>query len=206
MWQNPVMAGNRYHHGALHEAILAAAIDEARRCGPQSVQVRPLAKSVGVSPAAVYRHVTNIEALLAEVAQQARQEFAVRLADRRDAAPRGRDPKDAARNRFRAIGREYIDFALTEPHLFDTAFAPCAVGPPTEDDPSPWDVLMSGIHELVDAGLVPAPAGDQAALIAWAGVHGIASILVRRATAERIDDDTAIDTVLDAIMRSIETL
>lgn len=200
------MAGDRYHHGALHEAILAAAVAEARRAGPQSVQVRPLAKSVGVSPAAIYRHVSNIDALLAEVAQQARQEVAVRLADRRDATPGGRTSKDTARNRFRAIGRAYIDFAVAEPHLFDTAFAPCGVEPPTADDPSPWDVLVSGIQELVDAGIVPSSAGDRAALIAWAGVHGIASILVRKATVGRIDDDAAIDTVLDGIMRSIETL
>ena len=200
------MAGDSYHHGALHEAILAAALEEARRSGPQSVQVRPLAKSVGVSPAAIYRHVTNIEALLAEVAQQARQEVAAHLIDRRDAAPKGRNAKDTARNRFRAIGRGYIDLALAEPHLFDTAFAPCTVGPPAEDDPSAWDVLVSGIQELIDAGIIPSSAGDRAALLAWAGVHGIASILVRKANAGRVDNDAAIDTVLDGVMRSIETL
>lgn len=200
------MAGDSYHHGALHEAILTAAIEEARRSGPQAVQVRPLAKSVGVSPAAVYRHVTNIDALLAEVAQKAREEVAARLIDRRDAAPKGRNAKDSARNRFRAIGRGYIDFAIAEPHLFDTAFAPCAVGPPVDDDPSAWDVLVSGIQELVDTGIIVPPAAERAALIAWAGVHGIASILVRKATAGRVDDDAAIDTVLDGVMRSIETL
>ena len=206
MWQNPGMAGNRYHHGALHQAILTAAIEEARRSGPQGVQVRALAKTVGVSPAAIYRHVANIDALLAEVAQKAREEVAARLIDRRDAAPKGRNAKDRARNRFRAIGRGYIDFALAEPHLFDTAFAPCAVSPPAEDDPSPWDVLVSGIQELVDAGIIPSSAGDRAALLAWAGVHGIASILVRKANAGRVDNDAAIDTVLDGVMRSIETL
>lgn len=197
------MTGN-YHHGALHQAILDAAVEEARRSGPPGVQVRALAKTVGVSPAAVYRHVPSIDALLAEVAQVAREKLAVLLTDERDRAVVSRNRKRNAQNRFRATGRGYIEFALQEPHLFDTAFAPCTAGPPGPDEPSPWDVLIEGVQELVDAGVLDADDADRAALIAWSGVHGIASILVRQAAP--LDADEAIDTVLDGIMRSLETL
>lgn len=200
------MAIGSYHHGALHQAILAAAVEEARRSGPQGVQVRALAKTVGVSPAAVYRHVPSIDALLAEVAQVARQELAVALAERRDGVGKRRTRTATAQARFAATGRGYIDFALTEPRLFDTAFAPTTVCPDRPDDPSPWQVLVDGIDELVAVGMVRARAADRAALIAWAGVHGIASILVRQALTGPIDSDTAVDTVLDGIQRSIETL
>ncbi|MGV0991364.1 MAG: TetR/AcrR family transcriptional regulator [Mycobacterium sp.] len=200
------MTAGSYHHGSLHQAILDAAVNEARRSGPQGVQVRALAKTVGVSPAAVYRHVPSIEALLAEVAQAARQELAVRLTEQRDHASAGRNRKLKAQNRFSAIGRGYIEFALAEPHLFDTAFAPCTVSPPRPDDPSPWDVLAAGIQELVDAGVVPAAEADRAALIAWSGVHGVASILVRQAAVGPLDAGDAIDTVLDGIRRALETL
>lgn len=199
------MTAGRYHHGALHQAILDAAVVEARRSGPQGVQVRALAKTVGVSPAAVYRHVPSIDALLAEVAQAARQEMAIRLTEQRDRTAVGRNRKRKAQDRFRAIGRGYIEFALAEPHLFDTAFAPCTVSPPRPDDPSPWDVLVAGIQELVDAGVIPAADADRAALIAWSGVHGVASILVRQSAIDPLDADDAIDTVLDGIRRSLET-
>lgn len=200
------MTARTYHHGALHQAILDAAVQEARRHGPQGVQVRALAKIVGVSPAAFYRHVPSIDALLAEVAQAAREELGAQLADRREQTFPSRNRKTLALNRFRAVGRGYIDFALAEPHLFDTAFTPTMVSPPRPDDPSPWDALTAGITELVTAGVVPAAEADRAALIAWAGVHGIASILVRQSAVGPLDSNAAIDTVLDGVLRSLETL
>ena len=200
------MAADGYHHGSLHEAILKAAVREARRVGPQGIQVRALAGSVGVSASAVYRHVPSLDALLAEVAQVARQQLAAHMAEARDRAPARRAIQARARERFRAVGRAYVTFACKEPHLFDTAFTPTASTPPQPDDPSAWQVLIEGVGELIDAGLVPAAAAERAALIAWAGVHGIASILVRGATITEVDTDDAITVVLDAIARSLETL
>lgn len=198
------MKTHGYHHGALHEAILQAAVDAARRGGPQAVGVRALAKATGVSPSAVYRHVPSIEALLTEVAQIARQHLAGHLIQCRDQAPGHRTRKATARERFRAVGRGYVEFALAQPHLFDTAFAPCTEPPTKPDDPSAWQVLVDGVGELVDAGIVAASAADDAALIAWAGVQGIASILVRNALPDPATADQATDVILDAIMGALE--
>lgn len=195
-----------YHHGDLHAAILAAAVDFARRGGPQAVGVRALAKAVGVSPSAVYRHVPSIDALLAEVAQIARQQIARRLIECRDDAPAHRTRKASAQERFRAVGRGYVEFALAEPHLFDTAFAPCVEALAKPDDPSPWQVLVDGVAELVDAGLLAPRAADKAALIAWSGVQGIASILVRDALPAPVTAAEATDVVLHAIMASLDAL
>lgn len=200
------MAGDSYHHGGLHQAILDAAVAEARQSGPQGVQVRALAKTVGVSPSAVYRHVASIDALLAEVAQVAREELANHLIDQRDHAAAGGGSAERARERFRAIGRGYIGFALAEPHLFDTAFAPTSVCPPREDDPSAWEVLIEAVRELIDSGAITTTDVDTAALIAWSGVHGIASILVRQALVSPVSGDVAIGVVLDAVERAVTTL
>lgn len=202
----PCVTAHPYHHGSLHEAILQAAVAAARRGGPQAVGVRALAKTVGVSPSAVYRHLPSIDALLAEVAQIARQQIALRLIECRDRAPTHRTRKGSARERFRAVGRGYVEFALAEPHLFDTAFTPLAHPPPKPDDPSAWQVLVDGVGELVDAGLVSPRGADEAALIAWAGVQGIASILVRDALPAPVEPARATDIVLDAIMASLQTL
>ncbi|MEI6252953.1 MAG: TetR/AcrR family transcriptional regulator [Mycobacteriaceae bacterium] len=200
------MKTHGYHHGALHEAILQAAVDAARRGGPQAVSVRALAKAAGVSPSAVYRHVPSIEALLCEVAQIARQQLAGRLIECRDGAPIHRTRKASARERFRAIGRGYVEFALAEPHLFDTAFAPVVDPPAKPDDPSAWQVLVDGVGELVNAGIVNPRAADKAALIAWAGVQGIATILVRNALPAPVKAADATDVILDAVMGSLENL
>lgn len=195
-----------YHHGALHEAVLEAAVDAARRGGPSAVGVRALAKAVGVSPSAVYRHLPSSEALLAEVAQIARQQLALHLIECRNGAPTHRTRKASARERFRAVGRGYVDFAITEPHLFDTAFAPCTEPPAKPDDPAAWQVLVDGVGELVEAGILTPRAADKAALIAWSGVQGIASILVRHGLPEPMRADESIDIVLDAIMSALDAL
>lgn len=195
-----------YHHGALREAIMAAAMAEARANGPQAIGVRALAKAVGVSPSAVYRHVPSIDALMAEVSQAARERLAARMIEQRDRAPTHRNRVSQAAGRFRAMGRAYIDFALIEPELFDTAFVPAAAAPTRPDEPSAWQVLVDGVQELVDAGALRQDAATDAALIAWSGVHGIASIQRRALRVNPDTDDHAIDAVLDGIWRSIETL
>lgn len=200
------MATDSYHHGALHAALVKAALREARHGGPQAVQVRSLAKSVGVSPSAVYRHFPSIDALLAEVGQAAREEMARRLIRQRDKTPHARTRAARAEARFRAMGRAYVAFAVDEPHLFDTAFGPNPVESTRPDDPSPWQVLTEGVAELVDADVVGHKAADRAATIAWAAVQGISWILVRQERAIPMDGTAAIDTVIDATMRSLATL
>src|SRR5260370_7967976 len=104
-----------YHHGALNSALVEASIALARDGGPDRVILREAARAAGVSHSAAYRHFADREALLAEVSRHARSELA---AEMRRRVARAKGP----RQRLRAIGTAYIDFALTEPGLFRTAF------------------------------------------------------------------------------------
>ena len=61
-------ASNSYHHGNLRETLIAATIAQLARQNDANVSLRELARAVGVSIAAVYRHFASTEALLAEVA------------------------------------------------------------------------------------------------------------------------------------------
>ena len=90
--------------------------------------LREAARAAGVSHSAAYRHFTDREALLAEVSRFARDELAGEMRRR---VHRTKDP----RRRLRAVGTAYIDFALTEPGLFRTAFTSHpATSRDTEDD------------------------------------------------------------------------
>lgn len=204
MCQTPHVTRAGYHHGSLHDALVAAAFEAARAAGPDAIQIRPLAKELGVSPSAAYRHVPDRDHLLAEVSRLARQELARRQLVARDATTTPRRAAQRSRARFRAVGRAYIDFAVDEPHLFDTAFAPCPVQPPAPDDPSAWQVLLDAVNELLEAETMAPERVTDAPFIAWAAVHGIASILVRGAMADVDTDGRAIDAVLDGVMRSLE--
>src|SRR5260370_15493113 len=104
-----------YHHGALNSALVEASIALARDGGPDRVILREAARAAGVSHSAAYRHFADREALLAEVSRHARSELA---AEMRRRVARAKGP----RRRLSAVCTAYIDFALTAPGLFRTAF------------------------------------------------------------------------------------
>jgi AcrR family transcriptional regulator len=175
-----------YHHGALRSALVQASIALAREGGPDRVFLREAARAAGVSHSAAYRHFADRDALLAEVARFARNELAEEM---RRQVNRTRDP----RRRLRAVGAAYIDFALTEPGLFRTAFTshPATSGGSEDDgatepeDPSdstaiaePYDVLGQALDEVQAAGLLDPRRRAGAEIAAWSAVHGIANLLL----------------------------
>ncbi len=166
-----------YHHGSLRSALVDASIALARVGGPDRVILREAARAAGVSHSAAYRHFADREALLAEVARFARNELA---AEMRRRVNRAKDP----RRRLRAVGTAYIDFALTEPGLFRTAFTSHpATSPDTTDDQAtqatdPYGVLGQVLDEAQAAGLLDARHRPGAEIAAWSAVHGLAGLLL----------------------------
>ena len=66
---------NTYHHGDLREALVRAALAEAERGGPEAISIKALAKKLGVSQPAPYRHFADREALLQAVTAEAFRQF-----------------------------------------------------------------------------------------------------------------------------------
>ncbi|MGH3554749.1 MAG: TetR/AcrR family transcriptional regulator [Mycobacterium sp.] len=174
-----------YHHGSLHSALVEASIALAREGGPDRVILREAARAAGVSHSAAYRHFTDREALLAEVSQHARHELA---AEMRRRVNRTTDPLE----RLQAVGAAYIDFALSQPGLFRTAFTshPATSENDEHDAPNrpdagsdgdsaePFEILRDVLDEAVAAGLLDAHRRPGAEIAAWSAVHGLASLLL----------------------------
>jgi AcrR family transcriptional regulator len=163
-----------YHHGSLHSALIEASIALAREGGPDRVILREAARAAGVSHSAAYRHFTDREALLAEVSGHARSELAAEMLRR---VNRTKDP----RKRMQAVGTAYIDFALTQPGLFRTAFAS---HPATSQDErpagtaEPFEILGQVLDEAEAAGLLDAHRRPGAEIAVWSAVHGLACLLL----------------------------
>ena len=66
---------NTYHHGDLREALVQAALREAEQGGPEAISIKALAKKLGVSQPAPYRHFADREALLQAVTAEAFRQF-----------------------------------------------------------------------------------------------------------------------------------
>jgi AcrR family transcriptional regulator len=170
--------GKPYHHGALRSALIEASTELAREGGPDRVILREAARAAGVSHSAAYRHFADREALLAEVSLRARNELA---AEMRRRVNRTKDP----RKRLRAVGIAYVEFALTQPGLFRTAFTSHPATFRTDDrdrSPSdsadPFEILGQVLDEAQGAGLLDPQRRPGAEIAAWSPVHGLAGLLL----------------------------
>ncbi len=104
-----------YHHGNLQTDLLRAAVQVAATRGVEAIQLRGLARELGVSCAAPFRHFADRTALLLQIAEEGYDKLFARL----DAVVAA-TPLDVAR--ARAV--EYVRFAAAEPGYFRVMHAP----------------------------------------------------------------------------------
>ena len=164
--------------GAVRSALIEAGVALARSGGPDAVVLREVTRMVGVVPNAAYRHFADRDALLAEVRDQAVRELARRMADGMNQVRAGAHTPTGARLRMRAVGRAYLDFARTEPGLFDTAFT--ATDHPPSDaggEAQPLEILQAALDDLVEAGVLEPGRRPNLEYPTWATVHGLAVLL-----------------------------
>ena len=175
-----------YHHGSLRTALIDAGMKVLE--GPEGLHIslRELARTVGVSPAAVYRHFPNKDALLAALAQAG-------LATLGEAQRAAYDRVGGGLSGFVETGRAYVRFALAHPALFRLVFAhgDASQMPSGKDDPAS-QLLHDSTAELTGS---TGPAAERLAPRAWSLAHGIAMLMLdRRLPAEDALIDRLIDT------------
>ena len=181
----PTASRNTYHHGRLREALIDAGVRLAREGGPEAVVLREVNRAAGVSHSAAYRHFPDRDALLRAVCERCMSALARLMEQRLAGLPQRGDRVEAAWERLEATGRAYVQFAITEPGWFRTAFGvPRQLGPlaPGEgcgdSGRNPYELLSDRLDELVDSGALPASRRSQAEIGPWAAVHGLATLLI----------------------------
>ena len=196
------MARSTYHHGDLRRALVGAALVLVRAGGPSAVTLRGVARHLEVSPAAIYRHFPDREALLAEVGRIARQDLAQRMlteVERVDTPTR----RSRSVRRFLALGRGYLGFADEEPNLLAAAFYPVETLDGHGEQPNPWALLAAALDDLVASGAMPRERRPGAEAVAWSTVHGFAVLRAGRAFEVSGDPDPDGEAVLESIARAL---
>lgn len=161
-----VLVTDRYHHGDLRRALIAAAVASIAENGPSALSLRAVAKLAGVSHAAPAHHFGDKAGLLTAVAAEGYDRFA-------DALERAwEDTGD-----FIEVGVAYVRFAIDNKAYFETMFRPELLH---EDDPD-----LQRAEARSNAALVrgagerkPGAAYNPEALGAWSLVHGFAGLLM----------------------------
>ncbi|MEQ1499051.1 MAG: TetR/AcrR family transcriptional regulator [Novosphingobium sp.] len=179
-----VSTSKSYHHGDLRAALVEAGLKALEAQDISEIALRQLAREVGVSPTAVYRHFPDKNALMAALAQAGIEQMAAWQA--KAAAATG--PEHA----FAATGRAYVRWALAHPALFKLVFSQCReVGQTVFGNNGSARMLRQFATELT---------GDEAGaqrlmLQAWALVHGLAMLML---DGQLPHDEALIDQVIDA--------
>jgi AcrR family transcriptional regulator len=102
-----------YHHGDLERALVEASIALIAKKGADAFTLREVARRVGVSHAAVYRHFADKAAILEAIAVHGYHELAERLR-----AVIAKVPRAQAEKRLLRIGVAYAMFAVEQEPRF----------------------------------------------------------------------------------------
>lgn len=186
--------GPAYHHGQLRQALIDAGLQFLRTHPYEALSLRDLARSVGVSANAAYRHFEDKAALLGAIAAAGFEAFGCVQAQVRA------EHADPAR-RFRASGLAYIRFARDNPSLFRLMFGGVDASSTNADlvraSGQALQGLMEGAAQGLGLGMGDARTLTSAAQ-AWATVHGLSHLVLDgRLQALSADVDALIEAVLD---------
>jgi AcrR family transcriptional regulator len=186
-----VSTSKNYHHGDLRAAAIEAGLKLLEDRAADDLGLREVARAVGVSATALYRHFPDKAALLRALAAEGLDRLAAAQAKAAAAAGGG-----AAG--FGATGRAYVHFALDNPALFRLIFSAAM---PEGDDlldrtpaetPEAFRMLRDNAARQVPPGAPPETA-RLITLHAWALVHGLATLILDGQVPR---DDALIDALL----------
>jgi AcrR family transcriptional regulator len=166
-----------YHHGDLQQQILCAACQLIEEKSIASLSLREIAKQVGVSHTAPYRHFKDKESLLAGIAAVGFDELTKQLTEA--VALNVNDP--AAQLQEASFG--YVQLALSRPQCTQLMFSgilPCDDTYPElrSSGDAAFDGLKTIIEEGQARGVFRQGEVETLALAAWSAIHGLALLLI----------------------------
>lgn len=157
-----------YHHGDLKRTLLDTAMEMLDAEGAESIGLREVARRVGVSAAAPYRHFRSRQALLEAVATEGFRRFSAMM-----------DAKEAdfpEAERFPAMAEAYVRFAVVQPALFRLMFSRQI---DKGGNRALHEAAIAAYASLAKAAAREVPdAPSEGAVIAWSFVHGLAMLLL----------------------------
>jgi AcrR family transcriptional regulator len=190
-------AGRNYHHGALRQALIAAAEALIEEKGLEGFSLRETARRAGVSPSAPAHHFGDARGLLTAIATQGFEALAAAL----EAADSGGSRAD----RIRAQGVAYVGFALAHRAHFDLMWRKALL----DSDNADYAAAGRRAFLVLDQRARGAEAGGgeksgsaaAPSIACWALVHGFARLAIDGAFGTGAGAaDRAAETLLPAIL------
>ena len=159
-----------YHHGDLRAALVHAGMELLATRTVDDLSLREIARTVGVSANAVYRHFADKESLMRALSAESLQMLYVAQRAASDAAGGGVAG-------FIATGAAYVRFALENPALFRQVFS----NPQPPDAVTAPAGVTAAMAFLRDNAAGVAGSDSEAEIIAleaWSLAHGLAMLML----------------------------
>lgn len=158
----------------LREACVGAAREAIAERGIESLSLRDVARRLGVSHQAPYKHYASRDHLLAEVMRRCFQHFAAAL----DARPHHDDPHED----LHALGERYLSYARQHPLEYQLMFSttwPAAAHEAelAEDATHAFDILRQVLRRMHGESAAMRERVELDALYIWSMMHGLTGVL-----------------------------
>ena len=105
-----------YHHGDLRAGLIEATRQLVEEKGPNGFSVSDACRLAGVSTAAPYKHFKDRSEMIIAMVMEGMERHQHNMIDALEGIPVG------SPDRIKALGREYVDFALREQGVFRLKF------------------------------------------------------------------------------------
>jgi AcrR family transcriptional regulator len=158
----------------LREACIVAAREVIAERGIENLSLRDVARKLGVSHQAPYKHYPSRDHLLTEVLRRCFQGFAAYL----DARPRFDDPEQD----FKSLGQQYLRYAQERPLEYRLMFStqwPASAAPAdlAQDAVHAFDVLRGVLRRMHGESAAMREQVELDALYIWSTMHGLAGVM-----------------------------
>ena len=186
---------NTYHHGDLRDALVHAALREAEQGGPEAISLKALAKQLGVSQPAPYRHFADREALLAAVTAEAFRQFS--------AVMREAIGKPSKRSKLSRFAQASLAFGLRRNGIYRLMFASRVMACASKD--SELHIAAMETFALVLEALEAPAVGllrERFALQIWAALHGVIMLAEQGLLTGKIANVTREELVEDIVRQT----
>ena len=193
-------SSGEHYHGDLARDLMDAALETIGSEGVDSVSLRALSRTLGVSHGAPAKHFKDRSGLFTAIATEA---FEMLDHAMRTASEGVDDPLDA----LRASGIAYVWFSISHPghfvlmwqrNIYDTSNPPLAAA-----SAATYQHLDHLVRHAQQSGWMGGSAPDDVVASIWAGVHGIAQLWNSEVFEARYHEhpDDAVATLIDLVVR-----
>ena len=168
----------QYHHGDLNKSLLESASLIIKEQGVESLSMRKLADTVGVSRTAPYHHFKDKNALLCAIAEQGFCEQEKILRDLRR-------EKNTAEEDFKKYVHAYVEYALQHNETYDLMYGRTIwkAGNPSDAlkaaSKQTFKAWIDWVEELQEQNILPnSNTPLRIGQTTWASLHGLARLFI----------------------------